>query len=62
MSMFMLQVLEAQSREIPELNELFLNYKALKKKIKAIPIPPSHLSGGELFATSAGFVCSLSDY
>lgn len=31
------KILEGQDKEFPEMQHMFLRYKALKKKIKAIP-------------------------
>ena len=39
------QVLETQAKDMPGLNDMFLRYKQLKKKIKSIPVP-SEAAGG----------------
>jgi len=41
------KVLENQAKDMPELNDMFLRYKQLKKKIKAIPIPKEITSGND---------------
>lgn len=54
----MLQALEAQAKEIPEaLSSVLLNYKALKKKIKAIPAADGE--GGCQSEAEADFVRTL---
>jgi hypothetical protein len=47
------QVLENQAKDMPELNDMFLRYKQLKKKIKAIPIPKETTSGNMPHASLA---------
>ncbi|GAX75635.1 hypothetical protein CEUSTIGMA_g3079.t1 [Chlamydomonas eustigma] len=46
------KVLENQAKDMPELNDMFLRYKQLKKKIKAIPLPKEITSGANEETTS----------